>query len=186
MTKDGPKKAWLRSLPLILVAIGFYVAIPLRWSLGTLSHDQATAHADARATAKDNLGIAHAEEVLHHRSQWTASLAHLNTAVPTARGFSVLVDQLTSLTGTTGVSWTSGSLGAPAITAGSAPVTPTATSTAAVPITMSVSGSAASIAAFLSGLQSLPRLVVVDTVGIGGSRTGRETAAVTATAYLMR
>lgn len=187
MTKSpNQRKAWLRFLPLALAVAVFYVMVPLRWSMGTLSHDQAVAHADAQNTTKDNQSIADAEQVLHHKAQWTATLHHLSAAIPATRKFSTLVDQLTSLAVATGVSWTSGSIGAPKTTSGARTPSPTAPQAVVVPISMLVTGSAGAIAVFLRGMQALPRLVVVQTAALSSPTSGTEAAAVTATAYLVR
>lgn len=187
--KANQSKPWLRALPLIVALAGFYVAVPLHLALGTLSHDQAVAQSDALVTASAKQEIVHAEQVLQHKSQWASSLARMNAAIPTARGFSALVDQLTSLAAATGVSWTSGSLGAPTVNAASTGPTAqpqTAAQPAAISLSMSVSGTSSAVSAFLTGMQSLPRLIVVDTVGMSGAHSGTEKATITATAYLMR
>lgn len=181
------KKKLLRALPLVVVVLIFYVAVPLHWGLDTLSHDQSVARSDNAIAATYRQDIANAEAVVHHRTQWTSLLDGLKVAVPPTVDFSGLVNQLTSLTTTTGVTWTSGSLGAPTVaTTAVAHGASHAIEPSPVAISMSVSGSSGSVAAFLKGIQHMGRLVVVKTVSISSSQPGKSVAIVTATAFLAR
>lgn len=180
------KKKLLHLLPLVIVVLVFYIAVPLHWSLDTFSHDRSVAHADNVVTAKYQTEIAEAEQVADHRGQWENLLTQLDSVIPASVDFSGVVDQLTALTTTTRVAWTSGSLGAPTIAATSVTSTPGTAYAVPIPISMSITGSPSAIAAFLSGMQTMSRLVVLDSASITSSSPGAEVASIKATAFLAR
>lgn len=168
----------------IAVAALASVAIVAIWYVAIYSSQSHSIHKSRVAAAASNVQagtlrtqIATLEEEKTQLPQAQAKLATLSVALPNVPALDKLVDQINNDAVTTGVDWQNITPTKPTIfTPGNAP-SGFPSNMQAVPVTLQVEGTYKDVLAFVSDLNSLPRLVDVDGVTFNGVGDGGKTIA---------
>jgi Tfp pilus assembly protein PilO len=171
--------------PLVLgTAVGIVAAL-LVWYFAAFSpqshqvqalHDQVSSLQAKQSSLEERLAaLKRAQQQQPQRQQVLSSLTQ---AIPPTADIAGFIDQVNSLASSTGV--TLGSL---------APSLPTATpgeSYLTITVSAQITGTYAQTVSFLEGLYSLPRLVVVDAITIGGAGSNPSPSQALTTTLKMR
>jgi Tfp pilus assembly protein PilO len=167
----------LVALGLVIVMAGWYAAL---WS------PQHSALKAARA--KNTAALATQAQLSSELGQLralqrglpadAAALERSLPALPTAVSIDTVIDQINAVAVSTGVAWTNESQSVTSAAPGSTTTTPAATTGSAgtaatgvstVGLTLTVSGPYQAVATFISSLELLPRLIVIDTLSYSPS-----------------
>jgi Tfp pilus assembly protein PilO len=163
----------LVALGLVIVIAGWYVALwsPQHAALKTAETKKAAA-VSTQSQLSSQLGQLRALQ--RGLPADAAALQKSLSALPTAVSIDTVIDQINAVALSTGVAWTNESQSVTGAASGS--TTPPATGTATtglstVGLTLTISGTYHAVTTFVSSLELLPRLVVIDTLQYSPSST---------------
>jgi Tfp pilus assembly protein PilO len=149
----------------VVVLLIWYVALFRPQSRHLSAAHKAHAAAEALVQQRQQQ-IGELQSLVHQIPADDAKLSTLNAAVPTTPDLKDILDQLHGLATSTGCELTAVNPAPPA-TPGTSTSGPQS-----IQVMMSVSGGYSQLMAFLTGLNHIPRTVVVDSASIGSSSAG--------------
>jgi len=168
----------LAAAAVVVLAAAWYLAVYRPSSAKVNAAHKAYASAASQVRQLDSQ-VASLQALEVHIPADKARLASLDAAVPTSENLRGLLDQLHALATSTGTELTTVTPSPPQSATGnqsSATPAPSTKGLQEIPVTMAASGTYGQLTSFMSGLASLQRSMVIQSVSISSSTSGQLTA----------
>ncbi len=175
MTMSTRKLYSLAAAAIVLLAAAWYLAIYRPSSAKIASAHNSYASAASQVSKLDSQ-VASLQALEAHIPADKARLASLEAAVPTTENLRSLLDQLHALATSTGTELTTVSPSPPQSTTANQSSSAAASSSTGlqeIPVTMSATGTYGQLTTFMSGLTSLQRSMVIQSLSLSSGSNGQ-------------